>query len=595
MTALSDDFNRADSGTPGGSWTQVIALAQLVSNQIVATDPAAMYVHGTSLADVVQYGKWSLAGLADANVNQPYLVFRYTNSSSSFYTVRFNSDTNIVQWRSHTSSADTTGTLIDSGALVIGATATYGVTIEGTGNNTVVRVWDGITGLPSDTVTWNGNTSPNLTFTANPGSPVDTGLVVGWGWTTANPFTMTMDNWFGGDTSPGLLYPAAIKSVNWPAQYDWQPERWDFPLDAIFLFDDLLPGTAPAGAIAGTATLTWAQSGSLTGTGVLAATGTLVFAQSGTLKGTGALAGTDGMVFGQSGALKGAGALAGTAAAVFAQTGSLAGAGALASTATLVFAQTGTLDQPSGAMSGTATLVFAQTGSLTGAGALASSATLIFAQTGSLAAAGALAGSAAAVFAQTGSLAGAGALASTATLVFAQTGSVAGSGILAGTDGMVFGQSGALDQPPGVMAGIAAMVFDQSGVIFNATPVVAGSYSGAMGGGGAGPRDYARERRKDKEFEDEIRRMYRKLVLDESDIAERAEAVTAPVTADVKVVSKKGETNEQHAERAAFTKSARLTIGKISAEMEIAMRLLEEELDQRAENLRRIQLIFQLI
>lgn len=137
-----------------------------------------------------------------------------------------------------------------------------------------------------------------------------------------------------------------------------------------------------------------------------------------------------------------------------------------------------------------------------------------------------------------------------------------------------------------------AVAFDNPIIVVPPTP---GSAIGGSGGGGGRHRNYAEERRKDKEFEDDIRRMYRKLVRGEADIAERAEAVTAPVTADVKVVRGKYETEEQRAERAAFTKSARLTADKISADMEIAMRLLEEELDQRAENMRRIQLILQLI
>lgn len=29
----------------------------------------------------------------------------------------------------------------------------------------------------------------------------------------------------------------------WAVQYSWTPERWDFPLDQIFLFDDFLPST----------------------------------------------------------------------------------------------------------------------------------------------------------------------------------------------------------------------------------------------------------------------------------------------------------------------------------------------------------------
>ena len=110
----------------------------------------------------------------------------------------------------------------------------------------------------------------------------------------------------------------------------------------------LAAGAASSGAIAGTCSITFGQSGALAGSGVLAGT-TLV-------------------VFGQTGSMLGAGILAGTSPLVFGQVGALVGAGALAGTTPLVFGASGTADLPQGALVGTATLVFGQIGTLSSTG-----------------------------------------------------------------------------------------------------------------------------------------------------------------------------------------------------------------------------------
>lgn len=274
--------------------------------------------------------------------------------------------------------------------------------------------------------------------------------------------------------------------IDWATELNWKPQRWDFPLSNDLLLDDFLPAAAPSGAMSGTASMTFGQSGTLVGAGALAGnngmtfgqTGTLrgagalvgtapmTFAQTGALAGAGALSGTNGMMFGQTGTLRGSATLAGTATTTFGQTGSLAGAGALSGTAPMTFGQFGQLDQPSGAMSGTAAMVFSQTGTLRGAGALVGSASMTFGQTGALAGAGALSGTVAVVFGQTGTLRGGGALVGTATLTFGQSGTLdqPASGAISGTASMAFSQSGLL-RGAGALSGIASLTFGQSGTL----------------------------------------------------------------------------------------------------------------------------------
>lgn len=112
--------------------------------------------------------------------------------------------------------------------------------------------------------------------------------------------------------------------------------------------------------------------------GAMAGTTTLTFGQTGALTAMGALAGSTPLVFGQTGALTGKGALAGSTPLVFGQTGALTGSGALAGTTTLVFGQSGTLTPPAGSMAGQTDLTFGATGTMTGIGALAGTASITF-------------------------------------------------------------------------------------------------------------------------------------------------------------------------------------------------------------------------
>lgn len=242
--------------------------------------------------------------------------------------------------------------------------------------------------------------------------------------------------------------PASPLSIT--AQAAWQPERWDFTLDKSFLLDDFLPVTTPSGAIAGTASWTWGQSGAITGLGNLAGAAALSFGQTGAIRGAGALAASAALTFAQTGAIGGLGTLAGSIALTFGQTGALSANGALAGSITLTFTATATADAPSGAMVGMATLAFGQTGALGGAGALAGTIALQFGQSGGMGGNGSLSGAAAFTFAHTADLKGAAALIGTAPLTFGQSGNLtAQDGAIAGTATITFSLSGAADQPAG--------------------------------------------------------------------------------------------------------------------------------------------------
>lgn len=80
---------------------------------------------------------------------------------------------------------------------------------------------------------------------------------------------------------------------------------------------------AAGGAISGTASLSFAQGGALTGVGALTGAASIAFAATGALTGAGALVGASIVNFASSGALVGAGALAGAAGFSFTPSGTL--------------------------------------------------------------------------------------------------------------------------------------------------------------------------------------------------------------------------------------------------------------------------------
>lgn len=76
---------------------------------------------------------------------------------------------------------------------------TFGVTITGTGNGTIVRVWKNPTGLPVSPSNWDGDVTPDITFTNDPASPIDTGLYIGFAGASGGGNGREVYGFFGGD------------------------------------------------------------------------------------------------------------------------------------------------------------------------------------------------------------------------------------------------------------------------------------------------------------------------------------------------------------------------------------------------------------
>jgi hypothetical protein len=200
---------------------------------------------------------------------------------------------------------------------------------------------------------------------------------------------------------------------------------------------------ATAGAISGSTTLTFSNSGALTGAGALSGALTTAFTTAGILKGAGALSGSTALTFSTSATGRLVAAASGSTSLTFSTSGALTGAGALSGALALAFTPSGTLTG-AGALAGSSSVTFTPTGALVGSGALSGSTTLAFTTSGNLEGQQASGASSSFSFTASGTLTGSGALSGSASFAFTASASLGGSGALAGSTSLTFDASGVL-------------------------------------------------------------------------------------------------------------------------------------------------------
>lgn len=197
--AFSDDFNRADADSLGANWTEFGPDTDIASNQASAPNSfgneskGAAYT-GTACSSVNQYVKITIP----TDVSKAGALLRYTDASTECYAVRMDLLNDIFTWDHLTSPAGTASQIGFSSTLTLGPGDVMGVTITGTGNSTVIRVWINPTGLPVSASNWDGDTTPDHSFTDDPADAVDTGNYVGIQGVWSGG-VITWDNFFGGD------------------------------------------------------------------------------------------------------------------------------------------------------------------------------------------------------------------------------------------------------------------------------------------------------------------------------------------------------------------------------------------------------------
>lgn len=196
---IFDDFNRADSDTLGSKWTEVVGDTDIVSNaasfQSTSFSKCFSIYSAQSCTTINQYAKFMVTFSAQCYVG---IIFRYTDASSAFMGLQVGSTEDTAFW-TYYSNSTATSVDVTSGAITVNSGDTFGVTITGTGTNTIVRVWRNITAnAPTSASLWDG-TAPTLEFTTNPPNPVDTGFTVGIEGYTSAAGTSQLDNFYAGD------------------------------------------------------------------------------------------------------------------------------------------------------------------------------------------------------------------------------------------------------------------------------------------------------------------------------------------------------------------------------------------------------------
>ena len=192
----TDDFNR---GSLGANWTVADGGA------IIAGSTELNFTEGSFGENIIFYsagvtsdGAGYVTFTRRDGATYPMAIFRYTNSTSPFYALEFsNSD---VTWVRRSQIGGTNATVGSTTSAVLGDNVRIGITYTGTGTSTEIRVWNlgSLASTPTTASNWDGDTTPDVSWTDNPASPVDTGGYVGLGCYQGSANAGFMDDFFAG-------------------------------------------------------------------------------------------------------------------------------------------------------------------------------------------------------------------------------------------------------------------------------------------------------------------------------------------------------------------------------------------------------------
>ena len=200
--AFSDDFTRGDAANLGANWAEPAGDWRIVSNTAVAFDGSyvenlAVYT-ATACNTVNQYVKVSIPTFAASTYAS--VAFRYSASGSPLYRVYMWVTEDSTTFTRGATAADGSPQTVQTVAATVVAGDSWGWTCTGTGNSVEIRGWRNPTGnTPTSATNWGGDTTPDVTFTDNPTTPVDTGNNVGIGGEQNSSSGIIFDNFFGGD------------------------------------------------------------------------------------------------------------------------------------------------------------------------------------------------------------------------------------------------------------------------------------------------------------------------------------------------------------------------------------------------------------
>lgn len=199
----TDDFNRSDSTTLGGGWTEPAGDLQISTNRIGLANPSgSIALSGTALTTATQYAKATMLGSA------PEIAIALRMDGSDFaprYLITASSSG--VEWNDEGVQIQT------SASLTFTTNDKLAIVIRGTGDATIVSIWKNPTenkpfsggSVCTDTAKpcWdNAGDAPDLQFTNNPTNPANANTAHGISlyFVTINTESY-LDDYFAGDCS----------------------------------------------------------------------------------------------------------------------------------------------------------------------------------------------------------------------------------------------------------------------------------------------------------------------------------------------------------------------------------------------------------
>jgi beta-glucanase (GH16 family) len=198
-----DTFNRGDGDSLGRQWDEHSGDVDIVNSNLTLmttlTDDVAIY--SRPMPTINQFFKGVIGSTFAAGTFGCGPLFRYTNGTSPHFFVKFNPAADTVSFYHKTANGGTF-TVMSTAALTINNGEAFGVTINGTGASTIVRVWKNPTSdVPDSATSWGGDSSPDVTLDMGghgSGFFVDSGLFAGIGGTPSALGGLDWDNVFEG-------------------------------------------------------------------------------------------------------------------------------------------------------------------------------------------------------------------------------------------------------------------------------------------------------------------------------------------------------------------------------------------------------------
>jgi hypothetical protein len=194
--AFVDDFNRSN-GAVGSDWSVESGTFDISSNaaRMTSSGVDAYCIRTASVGNVNQYVRIQVS---TGQQQYPGFILRFTDSSSPLYRVYFSPDGgtgHTVYWDVYPSVGGSATTVDFQAGQTWGDTEKIGVTMTGTVNSAVIRIFYDAQGVePISGTEWDSGSTPAVTLTPNidlTGIAADTGTRVGFGiyQTSANALT----------------------------------------------------------------------------------------------------------------------------------------------------------------------------------------------------------------------------------------------------------------------------------------------------------------------------------------------------------------------------------------------------------------------